>query len=135
MKLKHTKNKFIIHMLKIQMNPTLIFFYHRYEAYFIKVFYKFKKSRANIHKLIQHRGVSRWLDRRRRLKIFKFFSLVGGGGSDPRALRRRRLEILKFFSPVGGGGGGWKIQKWRILSKIKKYLFISISECWSVQKL
>jgi hypothetical protein len=68
------------------------------------------------------RGVSRWLDRRRRLKIFKFFSVVGGGGSartqelfggdggsDPRALRRRRLEILKFFSPVGGGG--WKIQK------------------------
>jgi len=36
------------------MNLTLIFFYHRYEAYFIKVFYKFKKSRANIHKLIQH---------------------------------------------------------------------------------
>ncbi len=58
------------------------------------------------------RDVSRWLDRRRRLKIFKFFSVVGGGG-----------------------GGGWKIQKWRILSKIKKYLFISISECWSVQKL
>jgi hypothetical protein len=34
---------------------------------------------------------------------------------------------FKIFSPVGGGG--WKIQKSRILSKIKKYLFISISEC------
>jgi hypothetical protein len=29
---------------------------------------------------------------------------------------------------IGGGGGGWKIEKRRILSKIKKYLFISISE-------
>jgi hypothetical protein len=27
--------------------------------------------------------------------------------------------IVKFFSSVGGGGG-WKIQKWRIPSKIKK---------------
>ncbi len=43
--------------------------------------------------LVAARGVSRWLD------------------------RRRRLEILKFFSPVGGGG--WKVQKWKILSKIK----------------
>jgi hypothetical protein len=50
------------------------------------------------------RGVSRLLDRRRRLKIFKFFSLVGGGGSDPRALRRRRLEILKFFLSIGDDG-------------------------------
>jgi hypothetical protein len=39
---------------------------------------------------------------RRRLKIFKFFSVVGGGGSDPRALRRRRLDILSWSAAAAG---------------------------------
>jgi len=40
-----------------------------------------------------YRGVSRCLDRRRRLEIFKFFSLVGGGS-----------KFLNFFhlSPAAG---------------------------------
>ncbi len=90
-----------------------------------------------------NRGVSRWFGRRRLFKILNFFSPVGGAAAAFIDYRRRRLESFYFFSSVGGAAavfssyrrrGGSEVYKWKILSKKKIYLSISISECQSIQK-